>query len=175
MLTGLAPIIGKRPEILILGSMPSQSSLQKQQYYGHPRNAFWPLLARLLGVELTKDYDANVNFAIQNKVAIWDVIAQCERQGSLDSAIIKGTETLNPIIELLDNTPSIRAIGLNGGLAATLFSRHCRPYFDLASGVISHTLPSTSPANARINFDAKCKAWKVLFAPLYSTVIRRND
>lgn len=163
VLHGLAPIVGKRPEILLLGSMPSVSSLEKQQYYGHPRNAFWPLLAHLLNFELHEQYKKNAAQATKRGIAIWDVIGQCERKGSLDSAIVKGSERINPIPDLLVNYQSIKTIGLNGGTAATLFKHHCLSELD-AKQLNIHYLPSTSPANARMNFAEKCAAWQRVFA-----------
>ena len=158
MLTGLAPIVGHKPTVLILGSMPSVASLAKQQYYGHPRNAFWSLLARLLKFELSDYYQQNAALACQHSIAIWDVIGQCEREGSLDSAIVKETIIINPIIELLAQHPTIRMVGLNGGTAATLFKRHISP--SLTTEIKIKQLPSSSPANARMTFDQKFTAWQ---------------
>ena len=165
MLTGLAPIVGEHPKILILGSMPSVASLEKQQYYGHPRNAFWPLLAHCLSFELERDYAKNVELIKQRSIAVWDVIGQCERPGSLDSAIIKGSEVLNPIKSLLEKNREIQAIGLNGGTAAALFTKHCLPG-SFGSGEVKIkilNLPSTSPANAGMTFEQKCAKWQPLF------------
>ena len=69
--------------------MPSVASLEKQAYYGHPRNAFWPLMAKLLGFELSVEYASNVAQIMDRHIAIWDVIGECERPGSLDSSIVK--------------------------------------------------------------------------------------
>ena len=142
--------------------MPSVASLQKQQYYGHPRNAFWPLLARLLGFEISEHYTANVEQAKAHDIAIWDVIGECERPGSLDSAIVKGSERINRIPELVTKHPDLMRIGLNGGTAVKLFKRHCLPNLD-AGRVIIFSLPSTSPANAGMTFEAKCEAWRPIF------------
>ena len=46
-ISGFPPIANKSAEILILGSMPSETSLLKHQYYGHPGNAFWPIMLSL--------------------------------------------------------------------------------------------------------------------------------
>ncbi len=142
--------------------MPSVASLEKQQYYGHPRNAFWPLIAELLEFELSEDYTANVEQAKEHGIAIWDVIGECKRPGSLDSAIVKGSERMNPIPQLLRKHTRLKRIALNGGTAAQLFKRHILPKID-ASNVTVFTLPSTSPANARMNFQTKCEAWRPLF------------
>lgn len=167
MLQGLAPIVGAAPTLLILGSMPSVASLQKQQYYGHPRNAFWPMLARLNNFCLSEDYALNVLQAKQHRIAVWDVIGECVRPGSLDSAIVKGSERINTIPAFLEAHSGIRRIGLNGGLAAKLFERHCLAQISAERYEI-YNLPSTSPANAAINFAEKCRRWQPLFnvAPL---------
>ena len=162
MLQGLPPIAGAQPTLLILGSMPSVASLQKQQYYGHPRNAFWPLLAQLNHFPLREDYALNVAEAKQRGIAVWDVIGECVRPGSLDSAIVKGSERINSIPEFLNLHPGIGRIGLNGGMAAKLFKRHCLAQLSAEQYQI-YTLPSTSPANAAINFAEKCRRWQPLF------------
>ena len=164
-LKGLLPIIGEEPKILILGSMPSVASLKKQQYYGHPRNAFWKLMAQLNGFEWRDDYAHNVAEVICRGIAIWDVIGECERPGSLDSAIVKGSERVNPIPQLLHRYPDIQRIALNGGTAAGLFKRHCLPVLQAEKYRILN-LPSTSPANARISFEEKCRRWQPLMIPL---------
>ena len=159
MLTGLAPAVGDNPTLLVLGSMPSEASLRAQRYYAHPRNAFWPLMAELLGFELQPAYTDNLTELTQRGVAIWDVIAQCERPGSLDSAIVAGSERFNPVPGFLDTHPAIDRILLNGGTAARLFKRHCLPDLEPSRFQV-FALPSTSPANARMNFAAKCEAWR---------------
>jgi TDG/mug DNA glycosylase family protein len=142
--------------------MPSVASLEKQHYYGHPRNAFWPLIAELLEFELNEEYTANVEQAKQHGIAIWDVVGECERPGSLDSAIVRDSERMNPIAQLLREHTGVKRVALNGGTAAQLFKRHILPEID-ASNITLFTLPSTSPANARMNFRAKCQAWRPLF------------
>lgn len=161
LLKGLPPIIGDAPTTLILGSMPSVASLEKKQYYGHPRNAFWKLMAQLNGFEWQEDYKRNVAEVSRRGIAVWDVIGECERPGSLDSAIIKGSERLNPIPELLNQYPGIQNIGINGGTAAGLFKHHCLPVLQAEKYRIFN-LPSTSPANARLSFEEKCQRWKPL-------------
>ena len=139
--------------------MPSEASLSAQKYYAHPRNAFWPLMAELLDFELHADYYDNLAEITRRGVAIWDVIAQCERPGSLDSAIVRGSERFTAIPQFLESHAGIRRILLNGGTAARLFNRHCLPLLD-SSRYQVYPLPSTSPANARLNFAAKCEAWR---------------
>lgn len=119
-------------------------------------------MARLLDFELSPLYRSNVEQIKKHGIAIWDVIGECERPGSLDSAILKGSEHINRIPELISKHPGLTRVGLNGGTAAQLFKRHCLPQIH-AKCLTVCALPSTSPANARMNFDAKCKAWQALF------------
>jgi hypoxanthine-DNA glycosylase len=148
--------------------MPSVASLEKHQYYGHPRNAFWPLIAELLDFELSADYSSNIEQAKMQGIAIWDVIGECVRPGSLDSAIVKGSERMNPIPQLLREYTGVTRVALNGGTAAQLFKRHILPEID-ASNITIFTLPSTSPANARMNYQTKCDAWRPLFKVVTTT------
>ena len=91
---GFPPLAAPQSRILILGSMPSQASLDRQQYYGHPRNAFWPILGTIL--EMTSDrYEDRAQQAVDHGIAIWDVLRDCIRPGSLDSSIDEKTAVLN--------------------------------------------------------------------------------
>lgn len=122
-------------------------------------------MAQLNDFEWCDDYARNVAEVSRRGISIWDVIGECERAGSLDSAIVKGSERLNPIVALLDQYPGIQSIGLNGGTAARLFERHCLPVLQREKYTILN-LPSTSPANARQSFEQKCRQWQSLFASL---------
>lgn len=148
------PIADERSRVLVLGTMPGVMSLRKQQYYGHPRNAFWPVMAALCGCELPDRYERRQEMLLGRGIAVWDVCRQCEREGSLDSNICN--EEPNPIPALLARYPQIRAVAFNGQGAARLFRR----YFGEppATGLI---LPSTSPAHA-IPFERKLAGWRPL-------------
>ena len=119
-------------------------------------------MAKLLGFDLNASYSHNVAQLKTRGIVVWDVIGECERPGSLDSAIVKGSERLNPISQLLTQYPGLSRIALNGGTAARLFKKHLQPEIDLTRVTIFNC-PSTSPANARMNFEAKCSAWRVVF------------
>lgn len=142
--------------ILILGTMPGVQSLQLQQYYGHPRNLFWKLLFTIYGEEYSAHYHEKKNLLLKNKVALWDVLQACEREGSLDSAIVK--EVANDFKSFLEAHPKITHIYFNGQKAAHYFKR----YAQLDKSYILTTLPSTSPANAGKSFEAKLAEWKAI-------------
>jgi len=152
-LQSFGPIADKHSRVLVLGTMPGAMSLAKRQYYGHPRNAFWPIMARLCDRELPEDYALRKAMLLDAGIALWDVCGECEREGSLDSNICH--EKPNRINELLRSYPSIRAIAFNGQGAARLYRKHFGP---LASEYGPLILPSTSPAHA-IAFDKKLDGW----------------
>ena len=155
---GLPPILAPQAELLILGSMPSQASLAAAQYYAHPQNRFWPLWASLLGMPLPSTYDVRVQMLQQAGIAVWDVLAECERPGSLDAAIVPHSMRCNDIAKLLHSQPSIRMIGCNGGFAARTFAKHLLPQLPATTAWVS--LPSTSPANARWRLPDLVQRWR---------------
>jgi hypoxanthine-DNA glycosylase len=162
VLQGLAPLYQPTAKILILGSMPGQASLDSQQYYGHPRNQFWPLLQQLFGIDASLEYSGRCQQALQAKVALWDVIGHCQRAGSLDSAIVGSSIRFNPLAELCQQLPDLQQIWLNGGKAAQSFRQYQRqqaPRWPDA-GIIVHQLPSTSPAHASLTFAKKLLLWR---------------
>ena len=153
--------------VLILGSMPGVASLAAQEYYAHPRNAFWPLMARLCNFGADLAYLARLQALENAGVRLWDVLASCERIGSTDAAIAPGTVKINAISALLEApTSQIRAIALNGALAMKLFRKFVAP--ELYRNIEIFALPSTSPAHAAKTFEQKWQAWRVL-APFTRT------
>ena len=94
---GFPPIADKKATILILGTMPGEESLRKQEYYGNPRNTFWKIMATLFEFEHEEIYEERVKRLKINHIALWDVMQACERLGSLDSAIIDNTIAENDI------------------------------------------------------------------------------
>lgn len=157
VLQGLAPAWSPRARLLVLGSFPGVASLQAQQYYGHPRNHFWPILSALWGLDLwTLAYEQRLAEAMARGLAIWDVYAACEREGSLDSAI-RATEP-NDLLGLARSMPRLQAVAHNGGESA----RHMK--VTKALGLPVYRLPSTSPANASWSFERKLAAWREVFA-----------
>ena len=154
MLKGFLPIIGENPTILILGSMPSVKSLEEQEYYAHPTNRFWRILGELYSFEFTS-YNDKINFLKMHQIALWDVIASCEREGSLDSQIKHVCP--NDIIEILRNNPTIHTIYCNGRKAYELLSKH---FPELKS--ITKALPSTSSANQSKSYSLILEEWSVI-------------
>jgi TDG/mug DNA glycosylase family protein len=157
------PILGETPRLLILGSMPGEASLRLGQYYGHGRNAFWPILCELLGVPAEADYSTRTRALIERGIALWDVIAACERDGSLDTAIRPASIQVNDFATLLEAQPSIGRIAFNGGKAEREYRRRVLPSLpDRQRQLPLARLPSTSPAHAGMRFEAKLAAWRVL-------------
>jgi hypoxanthine-DNA glycosylase len=159
-----APVIGSNPQVLILGSMPGVASLEAVQYYAHPRNAFWPIMAELFAFDASGDYIQRIAQIERKPVVLWDTLRRCYRPGSLDSAIARDSVASNDISELLQQYPGIRAIACNGATSANYFRKlvaaqipSSRPYQLLA-------LPSTSPANAGMTLVQKLDAWRSLLA-----------
>lgn len=145
-----------RPDanILIVGSMPGIASLQQQQYYAHPRNAFWPIMQQIFNWP-DLDYSQRCEALVNEKIALWDVLRSCRRQGSLDSNIDNNSLALNDFATFFRLHPDIRTLLFNGGKAAQLFSRHVQAPEDLSQ----LRLPSTSPAHAAMSFQEKLAMW----------------
>ncbi|MFC4739884.1 DNA-deoxyinosine glycosylase [Flavobacterium ponti] len=154
------PISNKNSKVLILGTMPGIASLELNQYYGHPRNAFWKLLFSILDEPFSLDYEVRKQIAIKNNIAIWDVLQACVREGSLDSNIKH--EIPNDFELFFKEHPNIELIVFNGQKAAQFFKK----YVNLADGYKQVTVPSTSPANAGISWEQKLKEWKVVSCKL---------
>ena len=151
-------------QVLILGSMPGVASLRAAQYYAHPRNAFWPLMARLCDFDATSSYEARLDALHRTGIGLWDVLASCERSGSLDAAIAPQSVRINSIALMLNAQPTLRAIALNGETAAKLFRKFVLPEMTdtRRASVQVFALPSTSPAHASKSFEEKWQAWQVL-------------
>ncbi|MBT5230069.1 MAG: DNA-deoxyinosine glycosylase [Methylococcales bacterium] len=162
VLNGFHPIASVDAKILILGSMPGVASLDVDQYYAHPRNAFWFILSEVLGFDLALSYLERCEQLLANRVAVWDVLSRCERQGSLDSAIKIDSELVNDFPLFLTKHPNIRAIYFNGGKAEQVFNRVAKPQLDDQRQLIFHKLPSTSPAMAMLTKEQKLDQWKVI-------------
>jgi double-stranded uracil-DNA glycosylase len=163
-LVGFAPIGSGEPRILILGSFPSVASLERGEYYGHERNQFWAILGSILGFAADAPYGERAAALGRSGIALWDVLASCEREGSLDQDI--RAELANPIAEFIAGRPSIGRLALNGGKAFSSFAAQFAPELGKAGIAIGQRaewrppsapdrrilvarLPSTSPVPTR--------------------------
>ena len=156
-------------QILILGSMPGRKSLAESQYYAHPQNTFWPIMAELFGFDANLEYEERLKHLRTNRVALWDVAHQCERPGSLDSAIDFETVVANDFESFFKTHPKIHAIIFNGRKAEELYRKLVTPHLSQQFQTIEqHLLPSTSPANAAMIRAQKIEQWKIILRPLNS-------
>lgn len=145
-------VVDARTRVLILGSLPGDASLALAQYYGHPRNAFWRLLEGVLGAPLVAlSYDDRLAALLARGVGLWDVIAQADRPGSLDAAIVDAEA--NDLVALVETLPALRCVAFNGGTAAKLGGKL------LGDRLLTLALPSSSPAHAARSFDDKLALW----------------
>jgi hypoxanthine-DNA glycosylase len=159
LLQGFAPVVDDRARLLILGSFPSVQSLALQQYYGNPRNAFWPITAALFGFDAQAAYETRLAALQSHEVALWDVLHKCRRAGSADAKIDPKSLVVNDFGQLFATYPGIRRVYFNGQTAANLFSR----LVHVDTSISFQLLPSTSPARA-MPAGQKLAAWRVLAA-----------
>lgn len=156
----LPPVVDRNTRLLIVGSMPGVQSLEKQQYYGHPRNHFWPIISAITGELMPKSYEARLQLVRKHGIGLWDVIQSCERIGSLDSKI--KNEIPNDFEELFIRFPQIEAVFFNGTKAYDVFQK--KVGFELLSGKEYYKMPSTSPVPGRHikTFEQKVEIWGML-------------
>lgn len=152
-ISSFPPIIDDASKILILGSIPGVKSLEKQQYYAHPQNAFWKIIFALFEEEFTENYAERIQVLKKHHIALWDVIDSCERKGSLDSEI--RNEEANQIAELLDKHPNIRAIFCNGRKSYKNLQKILGKDFKIPIFL----LPSTSPLHT-VSLEKKLEDWE---------------
>ncbi len=167
--TGFPCSADSTASVLILGSMPSQKSLAAKQYYAHPQNAFWPIMAELLGFDARLVYEDRLARLRDNHVALWDVAHQCIRPGSMDSAIKIESVIANNFTAFLKTYPNIRTIYFNGRKAEQLFLKLVWPALpETFRHIERHLLPSTSPAHAMLSRAQKRAVWKIVVQTLES-------
>ncbi|MDT8405824.1 MAG: DNA-deoxyinosine glycosylase [Methylococcales bacterium] len=157
LIQSFPPLARTDATVLILGSMPGQASLKAQQYYAHPRNAFWAIISDFIGIAPSTEYAQRCHSLLAHQIAVWDVLASCQRPGSLDANIVAGSLIVNDLPGFLAQHSSIHSILFNGRTAEKLFHQHVkamlkRPYH------YQH-LPSTSPAHARQSLAQKQTHW----------------
>lgn len=163
--TSFDPLLSKTMHTLVLGTMPGQKSLQLKQYYAHPRNALWPILCAIVnGEKPTYKVHQQLSYGERCKLitnagfGLWDVLASCERPGSLDGNIVRESEYPNDIPALLRQHPDVERIVCNGRTAEKLFQRHILGQLDAPLPTIV-CLPSTSPAMAALSLIEKFERW----------------
>lgn len=153
LLTGFPPVLDSATRILILGSFPGEASLAAQQYYAHPRNQFWRLLSAVLDDNIAAlPYQHRLERLLTHRIGLWDVLAACEREGSLDTAIRRPQS--NDFVALKHRCPDLYRVCFNGKTSGKF-----DPHF-AAAGFETLVLPSSSPANAQLSFEEKLAVWK---------------
>jgi len=175
---GFPAVAAPDARALILGTVPSVRSLETGEYYAHPRNAFWRIMETLLAQSAELDYAHRKLLLPNAKVALWDVLSSAERPGSLDSAIVKGSVRVNDFAGFLEQHANVRAVFFNGRAARSLWDRRVTGMLPARTDLDFVTLPSTSPANARLTLDEKIAAWRVVTAalrPHQSAAVPRHD
>ena len=165
------PSASRHARVLVLGSMPGRRSLAAQEYYAHPRNAFWPIMQELFGISRGDSYARRLTLLRQQKVALWDVLQSCERPGSLDTEIVEASIVPNDFQTFLQRHSGIHTIFFNGGKAEHAFLKHVRPRLPRElSELHMQRLPSTSPAHATRKFTEKLEQWRVVAEAINSAV-----
>ena len=156
------PILGARPRILVLGSLPGIASLQAGEYYAHPRNQFWPIMAALCGFAPEAPYAARTAALRAAGVCVWDVLAEAARPGSADADIDAATARAHDVRGLLVRQRSISLLAFNGAAAQRHFARLVLPALpgQRRSDIRFVTLPSTSPAHATLGPAGKLRRWR---------------
>jgi len=153
------PVAGATAQVLVLGSMPGKMSLQQHQYYAHPMNAFWKIMGELVGAEPQLPYSTRLDMLRRSGIALWDVLASCERASSLDSHI--RNEAANDFETFFAQHPRITRVFFNGGKAEQSFrkfvlKKQALPVLEF------RRLPSTSPAHAGMRYADKLNAWRAI-------------
>ena len=161
VLHSFLPIAADDAEVLILGSMPGAASLAAGQYYAHRQNAFWKIIGTLLDFAPDAPYQARLTALKTARIALWDVLYSCEREGSLDTRIARASEVPNDFAGFFTRHTKISRVYFNGSKAESAFRRHVMPNID-ARRLHFCRLPSTSPAHATYRLSEKLTAWQVV-------------
>jgi hypoxanthine-DNA glycosylase len=162
---GFPPVIGDGARVLVLGSLPGRASLEANQYYAQPQNAFWRIMGALVGAGPELGYGQRLARLKSSSLALWDVLAAARREGSLDAAIVRETAIVNDFASLFERHDRIELVCFNGRTAEDLFRRRVLPSLPARfADVTLHALPSTSPAHAGMPFALKLERWSLLLA-----------
>ncbi|MCI3953412.1 MAG: hypothetical protein K0R53_2912 [Burkholderiales bacterium] len=155
------PIARRDADTLILGSLPGRKSLEMQQYYAHPHNAFWKVIGALYDADGKLPYARRAKILTEHRIALWDVLAAAERPGSLDSSIVHASALANDFVKFFRSHPRIGRVFFNGRKAEEMYRRFVSPKLGPEfSGIRYECLPSTSPAHAGMSFAEKLASWR---------------
>lgn len=151
------PVVDDNTRLLVLGSLPGELSLARNEYYGNKQNRFWMLMSEVVGFDLVGlDYAARLQALLANGVGLWDVVAEAHREGSLDSQI--RDHAGNDLLGLIGGLPNLAAIAFNGGTAARLGLKALGEHASRYDIVL---LPSSSPAYT-LAYTEKLTVWRNL-------------
>jgi TDG/mug DNA glycosylase family protein len=153
----LPPVRGQSTEVVILGSFPSRQSLLYHEYYGNPQNHFWKIIEALFQIDRHLPYSVRTSRLTDHKIALWDVVSTCCRQGSADARI--RSPVFNDLQGFFESCPSLRLVVLNGSTAGRYYTMMKIPV-----PVPAVVLPSTSPANTRFTLGEKVRRWEIIRA-----------
>lgn len=156
MKIALAPLVSYDSKLLILGTMPGEKSIALQQYYGNRGNHFWKILFMIFSEPFSLDYGVRKSLLERHHIALWNVLAHCQRKGSQDNNI--RDETANDFVAFFEKYPNIRHVFFESKSAAGFYAKHVA----YKTGVCYHTLPSTSGLNAGLSFDEKLAQWRLV-------------
>jgi TDG/mug DNA glycosylase family protein len=158
------PVIGEKPIVLILGTMPGKRSLEAMQYFAHPRNQFWKIMGEIIGFDPNAPYPMRLRKLMDSHIALWDSLNACEREGSLDQDIVESTEIPNDVKGMIAEHPTIKTIAFNGKKSWRAFRHHILPGLtqETLEELILLPMPSTSPANARMAYEDKLEHWSII-------------
>jgi len=149
--------------------MPGGESLRLQQYYAHPRNAFWYIITQLLNSDDDINYEQKIALLKKADIAVWDVLMSCKREGSLDTAIRNDSIVINDFAAFYATHPQIKALYFNGAKAEQEYKKRVSPTLaPHLQHMPSYRLPSSSPAMARLTKEEKLKHWSIILDPLTS-------
>ncbi len=149
---GFEPVFDGNSRVLILGSLPSVRSREQGFYYGHPQNRFWGVVAAVAGCDVPQTIAEKRIMLLENGIAVWDVIAECDIKGSSDASI---RNAVPADLSVILGSADIRAVFGNGGTAGRLYRKHQQPL----TGREMTVLPSTSPANAAWTLEKLTAYW----------------
>ena len=149
------PLYNENSRVLILGSFPSVKSREEMFFYGHPQNRFWRVLAAVLGCDVPQNIAEKREMLLSHGIALWDVLASCEIEGSADSTIKNAVPNdLSPIFA----AAKIEKVFVNGKTAEKYYNKYLKERL----GREAVCLPSTSPANAAWSAERLAQAWSVI-------------